>query len=96
MTNDLSTTVLVTAATTLGSALLMGAFKTLEIKLAGGTAKNVRFYDDLFKELENARRENKEKDHRINVLESEIFELKLTLQRHQPHPTEPKPEPGGA
>jgi hypothetical protein len=56
----------------------------------------VRFYDDLFKELENARRENKEKDSKINALESEIFELKLSLQRHQPHPIDAKPEPGGA
>jgi chromosome segregation ATPase len=72
---------IVTGSVTLLVTLLGGTFKTRELRLSGNTNEQTRFFDRLEKDLESARVDVKERDARIEKLESEVYELRLKIER---------------
>ncbi len=72
---------IVTGSVTLLVTLFGGVFKNREMRLSGNTNEQTRFFDRLEKDLEAARADVKDRDARIEKLESDVFELRLTIQR---------------
>lgn len=70
-----------TAVVTLLANLLSGVFKNREMRLSGSTNEQTRFFDRLEKDLEAARADVKERDARIEKLETDVFELRLTIEK---------------